>query len=118
MKHKGSLVLMELLVMVLVFALAAAGCIRCFLWAKLASEETGLLDQAVALARNTAEAVKLTGGDTDRALELVQVPLELTIVFCPLPPEIPGLGEMEIVIEQAQGQPLFSVTAAWQEDSQ
>ena len=42
MKNKTSLVLMELLVMVLIFALAAAGCLRCFAWAKLSSREITL----------------------------------------------------------------------------
>ena len=50
MKNKTSLVLMELLVMVLRFALAAAGCLRCFAWAKLSSREIALRDQPVKIS--------------------------------------------------------------------
>ena len=71
MENKASFTLMELLIMVLVFSLAAAGCLRCFVWAKLTSEETAEFDRAVVLAQNTAEALKSTGGNCREAAALV-----------------------------------------------
>ncbi len=117
MKNKASLVLMELLVMVLVFALAAAACLRCFVWAFQTSQEIGQRDRAVVLAQNTAEALKARNGDIPAAQALLEVPEELTLQIIKLSPEIPGLGEAEILIENDRGELLFSLCAAWQEDS-
>lgn len=117
MKNKASLALMELLIMVLVFTLAATGCIRCFVWAKLTSEEISLRDRAVTLAANTAEAMKISGGNAENALALVPEEEGLNVVIIPLPPGIPGLGEAEITVQSASGEVLFFLTAAWQEES-
>ena len=115
MKKKGSLALVELAIMVLVFALAAAGCLRCFVWAKTTSEDIAIGDQAVVLGRNAAEAAKITQGDPEDMLALVTVPEGLELKLTPLSQEIPGLGEMEITVEE-DGKVLFALTAAWQEE--
>ena len=62
MKQKTSLLLMEQLVMILVFALAAALCLQIFAKADAISQETARRDRAVVLARNAAELLKATGG--------------------------------------------------------
>lgn len=116
MKNKASLTLMELLVMVLVFAMAAAGCLRCFLWAAQTSREIQLQDQAVTVARNAAQAMKATGGDEAATTALVTVPEGLVLKLHPLSPEIPGLEETEISVETDRGEVLFTLTAAWQEE--
>ena len=55
MKQKTSLLLMEQLVMILVFALAAARGLQIFAKADAISQETARRDRAVVLARNAAE---------------------------------------------------------------
>ena len=114
MKNKTSLVLMELTVMVLIFALAAAGCLRCFAWAKLSSREITLRDQAAVLAANAAELLK-SGEDPEAALE---VPDGLLLTVTTLSPEIPGLAEAQIDVLSEEGTKLLTLTAAWQEDTQ
>lgn len=64
---KTSLFLMELLVSLAVFALAAALCVQCFVYAHLSAEETGQLDQAVILAENGAELIRAGGLDLAQA---------------------------------------------------
>ena len=61
MRSKASLFLMEQLVMLLVFALAAALCLGVFVRADRISEETHQRDQAVILACNAAELLKSIG---------------------------------------------------------
>ena len=58
MKHKTSLLLMEQLVMILVFAVAAALCLQVFVRSRDISGETARRDTAVVLARNAAELLK------------------------------------------------------------
>ena len=58
MKSKATLFLMEQLVMLLVFALAAALCLGIFVRADRISAETKERDEAVILACNAAEMLK------------------------------------------------------------
>jgi hypothetical protein len=115
MKHKTSLFLMELLIMILVLALAAAGCLRCFAWASQSIRETALRDQALILAQNTAEALKSTGGNIPAARTWVRVSPDLELDILPLSPAVSGLGEAQITIYHSQGEKLFSLVVAWQE---
>lgn len=117
MRGKTSLVLMEVLVMVLVFSLAAAACLRCFVWADRTAEETQQKDQAVILAQNAAEAVKICGGDIPAAREMVAIPQGLCLEITPLSSEIPGLGEAEIAVNNDAQERVFSLVIAWQEDT-
>jgi len=68
MKNKTSLLLMELLVMVLMFALAAALCLTAFVKADQISRETVRRDEAVLLAQNAAQVLKATSGDVEQAI--------------------------------------------------
>ena len=72
MKSRISLVLMEQLVMVLVFALAAALCVRVFVRADQISRETEQRDLAVSLVQNVAEAVKHCNGDLEHVAGLLK----------------------------------------------
>lgn len=63
MKSKAPLVLMEQLVMLLVFALAAALCVQAFALSDRTSAWNAARDRAVLEAQNAAEALK--GNDTD-----------------------------------------------------
>lgn len=128
MKSRASLVLMEQLVMILVFALAASLCLQAFLYADQVSQETELQDQAVVLAQNGAELLKSSGG----SLEQVNAALDgdwdgeiLTVCRGQLRmeieisrQEIPGLGQGEVRVLDSTGQLLFSLVTAWQEVAQ
>lgn len=69
MKNRGTLVLIEQAVMLLVFALAAVLCLRAFLWANETSREIIARDGAMLQAQNAAEVLKHTRGDFDAAAE-------------------------------------------------
>lgn len=63
MNHsRSTLVLMEQVIMVLVFALAAALCVQVFVYASLQSKGNDERDRAVELAQSTAETIKHAGG--------------------------------------------------------
>jgi hypothetical protein len=112
MKSKASLLLMEQLVMVLVFALAAALCLQVFVKAKEISEETARQDQAVILARNGAELLKATHGDVSAAEALAQNGYQMTVR---LPQsQQPGLSRAEIDVSFGE-ELLFSLETGWQE---
>ena len=67
MKSKAPLALMEQLVMVLVFALAAALCVQVFVLAGQTSRRNESRDRAVVEAQNAAEVLKGLHGDYEAA---------------------------------------------------
>lgn len=118
MKSRASLVLMEQLVMILVFALCAALCLGLFARADALSRETELQDRAVVLAQSVADAVKACRGDLDEAARIAggEDAGDLILDLVPLPQRIPGLGEASVAVFDAQtGQLLVCLNAAWQE---
>ena len=62
MKNRAVLSLMEQILMVLVFAVAAAICLRVFTFADRISKEAASEDAAYLLAQNVAEEIKNTCG--------------------------------------------------------
>ena len=70
MRSKAPLVLMEQLVMVLVFALAATLCMRAFVMADQRSRWNEARDQAFLAAQSAAETLKSCGGDYQEAADL------------------------------------------------
>ena len=67
MKDKTPPILTELVIMLLVFALSAALCLRAFVWADAASQEMRARDEALLRAQNAAEVLKSQRGDMARA---------------------------------------------------
>ena len=67
MKGKTSLTLLELTVMLLVFALAAALCLQAFVWADRSSARVAREDGAYRCLQNASEVLKACGGDTAAA---------------------------------------------------
>ena len=63
MRSKTPLAMMELLVMLLVFALAAALCVQVFVFADGDSRRDAARDRALAEAQNAAECLKSLRGD-------------------------------------------------------
>lgn len=112
MKHKASLVLMEQLIMILVFALAAALCLQVFAKAAAISEENARLDQAVILARNAAELLKAAEGDPRAAEDLSREGYQ--VVVRPLPAPCPGLAQARIQVFFQETE-LFALDTGWQE---
>ena len=62
---RGSLFLMEMIITILFFSVAATICTQCFVKAHLIGIETTELNHAVALAQGYAEAMRGTDGDID-----------------------------------------------------
>lgn len=112
MKNKASLLLMEQLVMILVFALAAALCLELFAKAGEISRETVRYDQAVVLATNAAELLKAASGNPEAAEQLSRDGYRVTVTLQPR--RQPGLarGEIRVFYEQ---QLLFTLETGWQE---
>lgn len=126
MSSKAPLVLMEQLVMVLVFALAAALCVQAFALADRISQQNEARDQAVLAAQSTAELLKHCRGDYAEAAsrlggswdgETLELSREAACHVRVLPTEsgIPLLGTAEVLVCSAEGEVLFSLPAAWQE---
>ena len=69
MKRKASLTLMEQAIMLLVFALAAALCLRAFFWADTRSLESAYRDRALIELQSAAEVLKQHGGDFTAAAQ-------------------------------------------------
>lgn len=67
MRSKAPLLLMEQMVMLLVFALAAAICLQAFVKSDGLSGASEDRDRAVTLCQNTAEALRYFGGDMGNA---------------------------------------------------
>ncbi len=70
MNNKGILALLEQVLMLLVFAVAAAVCIRAFVWADAKAVRNGKVDRAYVAAQSAAEVVKHTAGEFPRAAQL------------------------------------------------
>ncbi len=134
MRNKSTLVLLEQSVMLLIFALAAALCLRAFFQADRISGETAALDRAVTAAQTAAETLKHARGDLARAAEhggTVEenrwvIPYDeqwqtttgeesylLTAELCDSGK--PGLGTAHIVVTDSSGTELFQIPVAWQE---
>lgn len=71
-RSKAPLPLMELLVMVLVFALASALCLQAFVKADALSRQGEAKGQAFTLSQSAAEAVRACRGDLSAVAELLE----------------------------------------------
>ena len=110
MRSKAHLVLMEQLVMVLVFALAAAVCLRLFVGAENIAMETARQDEAVIVAQNAAELLKAGCG----AEEAAQAGGVYDVKIQKLSSEIPGLEKVEISVFFEEKE-LYSLTVGCRE---
>ena len=112
MKSKVSLQLMEQLIMILVFALAAALCLQVFAKAGEISRQTERYDRAVTLAVNAAEVLKATAGDAEAAEALSREGYRVEVTE--KPHRLPGLAEAEIQVLWEE-ELLFRLDTGWQE---
>jgi len=126
MRSRAPLALMEQLVMVLVFALAAALCLRAFALADALSRQQETRDRALLACQQAAEELK-----ANRGLDLTGQTLYFDENWLALPsPEgaayvltaarqrapVPGLGRAEVSVCPAEGgEVLAALPVAWQE---
>lgn len=136
MRSKAPLAMMEQLVMVLVFALAAALCLQVFVLSDKTSRRNEARDRAVLEAQNTAEEVKSVRGDFAWAANLYGGTFDGQIwgrsyneeweqqtgsgaayhILTTLADSgTPLLGAAEVTVYTAEGDVLFSLPVAWQE---
>lgn len=69
MNRKSVLQMMELLIMVLVFAIITSICVRCFVHADHLSQRQENKASAVLVAQNAAELLKSTSGNMEKVAE-------------------------------------------------
>ena len=132
MKNKTSLTLMEQVVMVMVFALAAAICLQAFALSSRVSRECEARDEAVLLAQNTVELLKYHAGSPEKALAAAAQSLggsfengtlllaaeehDLLLLAQAEACDIPGLSRVRVQVLQGDEECFFLI-AAWQEVS-
>ena len=135
MKSKVPLSLMEQLTMILVFALAAAVCLRLFILANTVSARVAAQEQAVIAVQNTAESLKAARGDFDQLVSLYggertengwKIGCDengeeaedafFTVEAAAFEDEIPLLGSARIVSNDQNGKLLFQIDVSWQEE--
>ena len=127
MKNKSPLMLMEQILMVLVFSLAAAFCLRAFILSETLSVRNQLESDAALLAQNAVETLKGCGGDFEEAAALLGGHCDgeswtmsedgFTLTVKREESAVAGLGKAQVDVASAEGEHLFALTAAWQEVS-
>ena len=137
MRSKSPLTLMEQLVMILVFALAAALCLQIFVFADRSSARNEKTDHAVLACQNAAETIKaanledaahLLGGTFsngalsvryDENWELTETDCTYLLQAEPVSSSVAGLGKAHVRVAPADApeEVLFELTVGWQEVS-
>lgn len=135
MRNKAPLALMEQLVMLVVFALAAALCLQVFVLSDRMSAHGQDRDHGVVAVQNAAETLKLCGGDLDDCASLLGGTVTdgvwtlgydeqwnsvsgagAAYVLTAVPrAELPLLGSAYVSVENVNGDTLFGVEVCWQE---
>ena len=108
MNRNASLVFIEQLLMVLVFALAAAVCLHIFVKADALATQTARQDAAAIIAQNAAEL--LQAGHDPACLDTGDYSLQIKRQDG----AVPGLALAEITVTLEQDV-LFSLETGWQE---
>lgn len=138
MRSKAPLALMEQMVMLAVFALAAALCLQAFVQSEMMSRESEARSRAAALCQNAAELMRHAGGELSALEELgatregegfsayygegwglgdpVEWAYRLTVR--PVESGTSGLGKASVCVSKADGTVLFELETAWQEGAQ
>lgn len=136
MRNKAPLALEEQLVMLLVFALTAALCLKCFVWGEEAADAGARRDAAALCAQNAAEILKYARGDLalaaaetgwvedgawqvcyDESWHPVQTGGDYLLRARILEEDIPLLGSAEVSVLDANGRVLCALPVRWQEVS-
>ena len=142
MRSKAPLAMMEQMVMLLVFALAAALCLQAFVKSDQLSKRSEARDQAAVLCQNVAEALRNNGGSASEAAWAVSEklgyhydqgtlyqefdedwnPVEYG-VYCldagGIPTDVPNLQVVHVCVRKGcnagqETETLFELDVAWQ----
>ncbi len=136
-RNKTALLLMEQLVMLLIFALAATVCLQAFVYAHRLSLDVEARDRAAELAQSVAETLRHTGGDFPGAARMLDAQqfdadslrLELDADWAPAEDtaryvlgagrqasDLPGLGRGQVWLRsEAEDRELLRLDITWQE---
>lgn len=124
MRSKAPLAMMEQMIMLLVFALAAALCLQAFVLADQSSQSNTRRDEALTQVQQVAEVVKYCGGDLEQAAAQLGGSLQedrLTlacengeITVTPEQSEHALLGTARVEMTDEAGRSLFSLRVTWQ----
>ena len=115
MKSKAPLALIELVIMVLIFALAAALCLQAFVWSHQQSETMALRDEAVLAVQNGAELIKSSKGDAEVVKEVNAGDFNgFSLRAEELDVNTPGLGTAAVTATAKDGSEIFSLQIYWQ----
>lgn len=124
--RRACLILMEQVLMLLVFAVAAAFCVQAFALSRDMSLEAAGLDSALAEAQNAAELLKSSGGTAGEGLDLLGSVLggrqadgrwQTAAGSCTLEAAVEAGCTVETVTIRcldSEGEVLFSLPVAWQ----
>ena len=136
MKSKAPLALMEQILMVLVFALAAGLCLQVFVFSGQVMRRCEAQDRAVLEVQNTAEVWKMNRGDPQKCEQMLggawdadtwQIGYdaqwqethgtEVQYLVCAVPVATDDtlLGAADIFAQTVNGDCLFQLRVAWQE---
>ncbi len=137
MRSKAPLVLMEQLIMLVVFSIAAAICVRTFVYSDQLSLKNELRDQALVQAQTLAETYKYYKGDAEKAMSefggnidnntwvtywnsqwqsCEQNQSQCKIEIAEKPSDIQGLGKAEVSVFYIDEKVIFNFELAWQEE--
>lgn len=135
MKRNASVILLELVIMLLVFSLAAALCLQAFVWADSQSRQSGRVDAAYIRIQNAAEVLKHHRGNYalaaqdaggqwnaeewiiyyDENWQITDTPSAFWLRAKPLPEEAEYLGRAQLTVTDASGSVLAELAVNWQE---
>ena len=138
MKNKSPLTLMEQLIMLMVFAIAAALCLQIFALSGRISRSMDTRDRAITAVQNAAESIKISSGNLADHVSLFggtqngntweicyNADWEITssdnaVYFVTAVIEDDDndyLGTADVCAVSSDGEVIFKLTAAWQEVS-
>ena len=123
MKDKTPLLLMEQLIMILIFALTAALCLRGFAYAAKLSREIRQQEQAILLAQTAAETLKaerkirqdIVFYDASLTPVTQEGPWMYRIQISREEETLPGLECARICVDSVDTHGLTELTVGWQE---
>lgn len=138
MKNKAPLMLMEIMVLMLVFAFSAALCIKAFVKSDEISRRSEARDNAVTIVENAAETLRHNGGDLAKTASELGADLDgeycisarydgnmektdtggvYTLSITTMPVDRQGLGGARIYMSEKNNlkEELFGISVVWQE---
>jgi hypothetical protein len=130
-RNKTTLAMMELAIMILVFAIAAAVCLQAFAFASRRSKQSEKLRQGVVLAQLGAESIKGNKGDLTKVREEIKeiypaltetedgfTLLENDLLMTVEKESATGLlGSANITVTDSEGTTIYELSVKWQEDA-